>query len=79
LVVGSVEVYLPLAELVDIFEERTRLEKALAETQSQIDRLEKLLSSPFAEKAPKAVVQKERDKLAVYQETAEKLRAQLNI
>jgi len=79
LVVGSVVVYLPLEGLVDISEERARLEKDLAETQSQIDRLEKLLISPFAEKAPKAVVQKERDKLAGYQETAEKLRAQLDI
>ena len=79
LVVGSVEVYLPLAGLVDISEERARLEKDLAETQSQIDRLEKLLSSPFAEKAPNEVVQKERDKLAGYQETAEKLRMQLDI
>ena len=79
LVVGSVEVYLPLAGLVDISEERARLEKDLAETQSQIDRLEKLLSSPFAEKAPKAVVQKERDKLTGYQETAEKIRTQLDI
>jgi len=79
LVVSSVEVYLPLAGLVDISEERARLEKDLAETQSQIDRLEKLLSSPFAEKAPKAVVQKERDKLAGFQETAEKLRTQLDI
>ncbi len=78
LVVSSVEVYLPLAGLVDITEERARLEKDLAETQSQIDRLEKLLSSPFAKKAPEAVVQKERDKLAGYQETAEKLRTQLD-
>jgi len=78
LIVSSVEVYLPLAGLVDISEERARLEKDLAETQSQIDRLEKLLSSPFAEKAPKAVVQKERDKLTIYQETAEKLRTQLD-
>ena len=78
LVVSSVEVYLPLAGLVDISEERARLEKNLAETQSQIDRLEKLLSSPFAGKAPRTVVQKERDKLTSYKETAEKLRTQLD-
>ena len=55
------------------------IEKDLAETQSQIDRLEKLLSSPFSEKAPEEVVQKERDKLAGYLETAEKLRMLLDI
>jgi valyl-tRNA synthetase len=39
--------------------------------------LEKLLASDFAKKAPEAVVAKERDKLAAYKETAEKIRAQL--
>jgi valyl-tRNA synthetase len=77
LVVGSVEVYLPLAGLVDVEEERRRLEKDLAETQAQIERLEKLLGSSFAEKAPPAVVQKEREKLAVYRETAEKIKGQI--
>jgi valyl-tRNA synthetase len=79
LVVGPVEVYLPLAGLVDSSEERARLEKDLAETSAQIERLEKLLSSSFAEKAPAAVVQKEREKLAAFQQTADKLRSQLNL
>jgi valyl-tRNA synthetase len=77
LVVGAVEVYLPLAGLVDAAEERRRLEKDLAEAVAQIERLENLLASPFADKAPPAVVQKEREKLAGYRETAEKLSAQL--
>ncbi|HLE13902.1 MAG TPA: valine--tRNA ligase [Anaerolineales bacterium] len=77
LVVGPVEVYLPLSGLVEAGEERARLEKDQAEVGAQIERLETLLSSPFAEKAPAAVVQKEREKLAGYQETAAKLRAQL--
>lgn len=77
LVVGPVEIFLPLAGLVDVNEERTRLEKDLIGVQSQIQRLEGLLASSFAEKAPTAVVQKEREKLAGYQETASRLRAQL--
>ncbi len=77
LVAGSVEIYLSLAELVDIEEQRIRLEKDLAETNSHIVRLESLLSSDFANKAPKPVVQKEREKLAAYQETAQKIKAQL--
>jgi valyl-tRNA synthetase len=77
LVVGPVEVFLPLVGLVDLDEERLRLQKDLAEAQSQIERLEKLLSGSFAGKAPPAVVQKEREKLAGYQATAEKLRGQL--
>jgi valyl-tRNA synthetase len=77
LVVGPVEVYLPLAGLVDLNEERARLQKDLAATESQITRLENLLSGGFAEKAPPAVVQKERDKLAAFRDTAAKLQAQL--
>jgi valyl-tRNA synthetase len=77
LVAGPVEVYLPLAGLVDVEEERQRLMKELADSDSQIQRLEGLLSSPFAQKAPPAVVQKEREKLLAYQETAQKLRAQI--
>ncbi len=77
LVAGQVEIYVPLSSMVDPGEERNRLQKDLAETQVQIDRLEKLLGSDFASKAPAQVVQKEREKLAAFRETAEKLSAQL--
>jgi valyl-tRNA synthetase len=78
LVVGSVEIYLPLAELVDLAEEKARLEKELQEAQAHIERLEKLLASDFANKAPAALVQREREKLAGFRETARKLRGQIN-
>ena len=74
---GPVEIYLPLADFVDPAEEQARLAKDLQEAESHIARLEKLLSSDFANKAPAPVVQKERDKLAGYKETAEKIKAQL--
>ena len=77
LVIGSVEVYLPLAGMVDLAEDKSRLEKELKEAVSHIERLEKLLSSDFANKAPAALVQKERDKLAGYKDTAEKIKAQV--
>jgi valyl-tRNA synthetase len=77
LVVGVIEVYLPLAGLVDLAEERARLEKALSEAESQIERLTKLLTGPFAQNAPAHVVQAERDKLAGYHESAAKLKSQL--
>ncbi|MCO5186997.1 MAG: valine--tRNA ligase [Anaerolineae bacterium] len=62
---GDYTAYLPLAGLVDLEKERARLENESAELQQQIDRITKLLNSPFAQKAPPAVVQKERDKLAL--------------
>jgi len=77
LVVGPVEVYLPLSGMVDLQAESARLKRELAEVQSQIERLEKLLGGDFADKAPAAVVDKEREKLAGFKETAKKLKAQL--
>ncbi len=78
LVIGSVEIYLPLAGMVDLNAERARLSEELIDMESQIERLEKLLGSDFANKAPAPVVAKEREKLASYQETAKKLKAQLD-
>ena len=77
LVVGSVEIYLPLAGMVDLADEKARLEKEYKEAQLHVERLEKLLSGDFANKAPAPVIQKEREKLEGYRETAEKLKAQL--
>lgn len=78
LVIGHVEIYLPLTGLIDIDEERQRLQKELKEVNSQIQRLEQLLAGPFANKAPAAVVQKERDKLSKFIETKEKLENQIS-
>jgi valyl-tRNA synthetase len=77
LVVGPVEIYLPLTGMVDLMGEKTRLEKELKEAESHIDRLEKLLAGDFANKAPAPLIQKERDKLTAYKGTAEKIKAQL--
>ncbi|MDA1330250.1 MAG: valine--tRNA ligase [Chloroflexi bacterium] len=77
LVVGPVEIYLPLAEMVDPAEERARLEAELKEAKGQIKRLSGLLQSDFAKKAPKAVVEKERERLKGFEETAARLEEQL--
>lgn len=58
-------------------EDKDRLQAELIVVQSHIDRLENLLGSDFANKAPAAVVEKERAKLAEYKESYEKLKAQL--
>ena len=77
LVVGPIEIFIPLEGMVNLAQERERLEAELKEAESHIARLEKMLNSPFAQKAPPAVVEKEREKLAGYKETAEKIKAQL--
>lgn len=74
---GQVACYLPLAEMVDAAAERGRLEKELADAEAQIGRLVSLLEGPFAEKAPAAVVQRERDKLARYVATRDEVSGRL--
>ena len=75
--VGPAEIFLPLSDLIDPTEEKKRLKSDLEEVDQQIDRLEKLLSSPFAQKAPPEVVQKERSRLESFKDTAEKIQSQL--
>jgi valyl-tRNA synthetase len=78
LVVSGVEIFLPLADLVDVETERARLQKELMDVQSQIERLERLLNSDFAQRAPAAVVEKERQKLVTCLETSQKIANQVN-
>ena len=77
MVVGSTDIHLDTSDIETSKKIKSRLEKELKEAQSHIERLEKLLSSDFANKAPAPVIQKEREKLEGYKETAEKLKAQL--
>ena len=78
LVIEDIEVYLDLSGSGDTEVDRERLEKELKETESQIERLEKLLASSFAQKAPEKVVQAEREKLDGYRASAIKIRERLN-
>ena len=75
--VSGVEVYLKLHDQIDTEAEKARLNAELSEIKGQVDRLEKLLASPFAQKAPATVVEKERGRLAQFKETAASLEAQL--
>jgi valyl-tRNA synthetase len=77
LVASNATAYLPLSGLIDLAAERARLSKELAEAEAQISRSQGLLSGSFAQRAPAAVVQRERDKLAELATRAEKLRARL--
>ncbi len=51
--------------------------KEAAELDKQIERLSGLLASPFAEKAPPAVVQKEREKLGGLQASRSEIAGRL--
>jgi len=78
LVVGGVEIYLPLAGMVNLDAERARLGKELERIEDGIARSQKLLSNEgFTAKAPTEVVDKEQEKLTSLQEQAERLRERL--
>ncbi len=62
--VGNMKVLIPMAGLIDKEAELARLEKELGKLKAEAERVEKKLSNPsFTDKAPEAVVQKERAKL----------------
>ncbi|MCU9592864.1 valine--tRNA ligase [Caldibacillus thermolactis] len=68
-VVSGAEIYLPLEGLIDIEEEIARLEKELEKLNKEVERVEKKLSNEnFVSKAPKAVVEAEREKQKDYLE-----------
>ena len=78
LVIGEVEVYVPLAGMIDLSAERARLQKELEAVEADVKRREgRLANSGFVDKAPAAVVQRERDGLAGAQATMERLRERL--
>ena len=77
LVVGAVEIFLPLTGLLDVEEERSRMNRELESAEGQIRRLEGLLAGPFADRAPAEVVEKERTRLAELRQARDKLRNQL--
>jgi valyl-tRNA synthetase len=64
LALGEATVYLPLAGLVDLAAEKKRLGDELAGIEAQIAKSDALLASDFGKRAPPAVIEKEKAKLA---------------
>ncbi|MBI5350414.1 MAG: class I tRNA ligase family protein, partial [Chloroflexi bacterium] len=77
IVIGTTEIYLPLAGMVDADAEKEKLGKQIADLDKQIEKLEKLLGSDFVNKAPPNVVEKEKQRLAEAKETRGKMRERL--
>ncbi len=73
---GSVEIYLPLAGMLDVAKELARLDAELAQAQAAAEKARKMLANPsFVERARPDVVQRERDNLAAAEDTMAKLSA----
>ena len=75
-VTKGVEIYLPLADLVDLEAEAKRIANELAKAETELERVKGKLANPgFVTKAPEAVVAKEREKLELLTDTVAKLTA----
>ena len=69
IVIDELKVYIPFEELVDLAEERKRLEAEKEKLAAEVKRAEKMLSNPgFVNKAPEIKINEEKEKLSKYQE-----------
>ncbi len=75
--VGALEILVPMADLIDREAELTRLAKESEKLEKELKRLQGKLNNPaFVDKAPDAVVAKEREKLDAAQQALEKINEQ---
>jgi len=78
IVLGEATFCLPLGDLIDLKAEIARLEKEVAKTQGEIERLDKKLGNEkFVANAPEEIVAGEREKLAEFTEAKMRLLAAL--
>jgi valyl-tRNA synthetase len=76
--VGDMKVLIPMAGLIDKDVEIARLSKEIEKKQQEVGRIEGKLSNPnFVERAPEAVVEKERAKIAEIQSALKNFEEQL--
>ncbi len=76
--VGEMKILIPLAGLIDKDAELARLEKEIGKLQINIDKTTaKLVNKNFVDKAPAAVVEKERERLAEMSKAVEQLQQQV--
>ncbi len=77
-VVYETEIFIPLAGIIDLDAERKRLEKEIMRLNGLVESIErKLTNASFVAKAPKEVVEKEREKQKNITMNMEKLKANL--
>ena len=77
-VLGTAELYVDIAGVVDLAAERARLDKEIRKATESIAFIEgKLARADFVERAPAAIVDKERLRLREQQELQQKLEASL--
>ena len=75
----ELEVYLPFDELVDIEEEKKRLQGEKQKLEAEVERASKMLSNPgFVNKAPENKIKEEKEKLEKYKQMLENVEERLS-
>ena len=75
---NDVKLFIPFEDLVDIEQEKARLEQEKTKTISEIQRAEKMLSNPgFTSKAPQTKIDEEKAKLEKYKSMLEEIEGRL--
>ena len=75
---NDVKLFIPFEDLVDIEQEKARLEQEKTKTISEIQRAEKMLSNPgFTSKAPQAKIDEEKAKFEKYKSMLEEIEGRL--
>ena len=65
----GINLYMPLSDLVDMEEEKKRLQDEIVRLEAEVTRCQKMLSNPgFVNKAPESKINEEKAKLAKYEE-----------
>ena len=78
IIVDSIEIYVPLGDVIDFAVERERQNKEIGKIEEVIERSgKKLANEKFVENAPAEVVSKEKEKLEKHEETLVKLKETL--
>ncbi len=73
-IVGEVQIFIPLGELVDVSKEIERIKGELEKANSELKRAQgKLNNKGFVDKAPKQLIDAEKEKVEKYTELIEKL------
>jgi valyl-tRNA synthetase len=77
-VVDEATYALPLAGVVDLEQERLRLDRELAKAAAQLERFDQKLANPqFLDRAPAEVIEEQRARRAEAEQTRQKLEAAL--
>jgi valyl-tRNA synthetase len=75
---GSLEILVPMAGVIDVASEQTRLEKELKKQQTELSRIQgKLSNASFIDRAPEEVVAKEREKQLAAEDAVQAIASQL--